>query len=93
MAAAVAVPLVVAAIGAGAAVYSAQQARKNQPALPPLPKLPTLADQAPLDAQAAQRRRLAAGANSTQLTGPQGLGVDSSQRRASLLGASYAQAA
>lgn len=91
MAAALASPLVWSAvIGAGTALYTANQARKNQPSLPKLPELPTIADQAPLDAQAAQRRRSANGQASTLLTGPQGLGVDQSQKRATLLGAAAA---
>jgi hypothetical protein len=90
MAAAVAVPLVVAAIGAGATVYAANQASKNKPSLPPIPKVPALPDQAPLDAQAAQRRRAVAASQSTLLTGPQGLGADASQKRATLLGAAAA---
>ncbi len=87
MEAAVAVPLVIGALGAGATVYAANEAKKNQPKLPPLPKLPTIADQAPLDAQAQARRRAAMGQQSTLLTGPRGLGADMSQPRATLLGA------
>lgn len=75
MAAAVAVPLIAAGIGAGASVWTASQNRKaaerNKPAMPPA--APIMADQAPLDAQAVKRRRAAAGFQSTVLTGPQGL--------------------
>lgn len=79
---AAAVPLVVAAIGAGTAIYTQRQneqameaaARKTRPIPPAAAK--KYADQSELDVQAVRRRRAAAGLPSTALTGPQGLGTN-----------------
>lgn len=86
--AAVAVPLVVAGIGAGVAIYTQKKqedaAKAAQSKLPKPIALPLQADQTPLDAQASRRRRLAGGFAATSLTGPQGLGGTVGQRSALL---------
>lgn len=72
-----AIPLVVAGIGAGVAIYSQKKqsddAAAARKAIPKPPVAPIQPDQASLDQQAARRRRFAAGANPTMLTGPQGI--------------------
>lgn len=71
---AISAPIIIAAAGVGVSAYSAREAKMNKPKLPALPeKAPLLADQAPLDLQAARRRRSAAGQSSTLLTSPQGV--------------------
>jgi hypothetical protein len=73
--------------GAGAAVYSAENAPKP-PALPKLPDAiakPKVADTDPLMAQKAQQRANANGRQSTLLTGPGGL-LGSAPNTTTLLG-------